>query len=280
MNPFTALAEPLGVVLTFFYAIIPNFGVSIILLTVAVNLVLFPLTLKQTRSMRAMQEIQPEVKRLQKEHKEDKEKLNQELMALYRERGVNPAAGCLPLLLQMPIWFSLFRLLLRPENYIHTGTALLDAINGGQTRFLGMELGTTPAGALPDGVVGAIPYLILVVLIIASGYYQQRQATMRRGPQSDTTQPGAQQMQTVMKVMPVLFGFISWTLASGVDLYILAGNFFRIGQQYIIFRLDDERRAEEQTEQRPAPAKAAETEEKPAPRPQQGSKKKRKKKRR
>ena len=101
----------LGSVLAFFYGLIPDYGIAIILLTVAVSLLLFPLTLKQTRSMRKMQEIQPEIKRLQKEHKGNREELNQELMALYKEKGVNPAAGCLPLLAQMPIWFALFQVL-------------------------------------------------------------------------------------------------------------------------------------------------------------------------
>jgi YidC/Oxa1 family membrane protein insertase len=101
----------LGFVLSFFYDLMPDYGMAIILLTVAVSLLLFPLTLKQTRSMRKMQEIQPEIKRLQKEHKGEREELNQELMALYKERGVNPAAGCLPLIVQMPIWFALFQVL-------------------------------------------------------------------------------------------------------------------------------------------------------------------------
>ncbi|MFV9672661.1 MAG: YidC/Oxa1 family membrane protein insertase, partial [Acidimicrobiia bacterium] len=111
MNPWNLLLDLLGGVLNFFYQFIPNLGIAIILLTLAISLVLFPLTLKQTRSMKAMQEIQPEVKRLQKELKGDKEELNKELMALYQERGVNPAAGCLPMIVQMPLWFGLFSVL-------------------------------------------------------------------------------------------------------------------------------------------------------------------------
>ena len=111
MNPWNLLLDLLGGVLNFFYQIIPNLGIAIIFLTLAISLVLFPLTLKQTRSMKAMQEIQPEVKRLQKELKGDKEELNKQLMALYQERGVNPAAGCLPLIVQMPILFGLFSVL-------------------------------------------------------------------------------------------------------------------------------------------------------------------------
>ena len=93
------LQELIGNSLSFFYDIVPNFGIAIIFLTLAIGLLLFPLTLKQTRSMKGMQEIQPDIKQLQKEFKGDRERLNQEMMALYKERGVNPAAGCLPLLL-------------------------------------------------------------------------------------------------------------------------------------------------------------------------------------
>ena len=111
MNPFTALVNGLGWILSFFYDIIPTYGIAIILLTLLVSFLLFPLTLKQTRSMKAMQEIQPEVKRIQKEYKDNREEMQKQVMALYQERGVNPAAGCLPLLLQMPIWFALFQVL-------------------------------------------------------------------------------------------------------------------------------------------------------------------------
>jgi len=106
-----AIREFLGAVVSFFYGLVPNLGVAIILLTVAVGVVLFPLTLKQTRSMRAMQVLQPELKRLQKEYAGDKPGLQQATLALYKQRGVNPAAGCLPLLLQMPVWFALFQVL-------------------------------------------------------------------------------------------------------------------------------------------------------------------------
>ena len=108
---WNGIKAALGYTLSFFYNVVPDYGMAIILLTVAVSLLLFPLTLKQTRSMRKMQEIQPDIKRLQKEHKGNREELNQELMALYKERGVNPAAGCLPLVAQMPIWFALFQVL-------------------------------------------------------------------------------------------------------------------------------------------------------------------------
>ena len=249
MNPGNLLLDLLGGVLNFFYQIIPNLGVAIILLTLAISLVLFPLTLKQTRSMKAMQEIQPEVKRLQKELKGDKEELNKQLMALYQERGVNPAAGCLPLIVQMPIWFGLFSVLRNIQiesdgeaysKYIGDGT---EAINH---MFLGMDLTASPSSVVPDAIrsandlspLNAVPYIILIVVIVAAGFYQQVQTTRTsKKPDGEQSQT-AQSMQNAMKIMPIFFGFISWTLTAGLGIYFATSNLFRIGQQALILRMD------------------------------------------
>ena len=249
MNPWNLLLDLLGGVLNFFYQIIPNLGVAIILLTLAISLVLFPLTLKQTRSMKAMQEIQPEVKRLQKELKGDKEELNKQLMALYQERGVNPAAGCLPLIVQMPIWFGLFSVLRNIQiesdgeaysKYIGDGT---EAINH---MFLGMDLTASPSSVVPDAIrsandlspLNAVPYIILIVVIVAAGFYQQVQTTRTsKKPDGEQSQT-AQSMQNAMKIMPIFFGFISWTLTAGLGIYFATSNLFRIGQQALILRMD------------------------------------------
>ncbi len=249
MNPWNLLLDLLGGVLNFFYQFIPNLGIAIILLTLTISLVLFPLTLKQTRSMRAMQEIQPEVKRLQKELKGEKEELNKELMALYQERGVNPAAGCLPMIVQMPLWFGLFsvlRSIRRPDGggaatskYIGDG---LEPIN---TTFLGMDLTASPSSVVPDAIksgdiLGALPYILLIILIVAAGFYQQLQTTKTKKKDDDKDQSQtAQSMQTAMKIMPLFFGFISWTLTAGLGIYFATSNLFRVGQQSLILRLDD-----------------------------------------
>ncbi len=143
-----AIREFLGAVVSFFYGIVPNLGVAIILLTVAVGLVMFPLTLKQTRSMRAMQFLQPELKRLQKEYVGDKPGLQQATLALYKERGVNPAAGCLPMLLQMPIWFALYQVL---QSFSATPLSLQDSC-AGQTP--GIATGTAVTCTFQGYVVG------------------------------------------------------------------------------------------------------------------------------
>ena len=254
MNPWNLLLDIIGTILAFFYQIIPSYGIAIILLTLTVSLVMFPLTLKQTRSMRAMQDIQPEVKRLQKEYKADREELNKQLMALYQERGVNPAAGCLPLLVQMPIWFALFSVLRtgsgipddsdlaavvdEAREALEAGVSLTaEAFDG--VRFLGMNLLASPSQAVSlDNLLASIPYIILILIIVGAGYYQQVQTTRARKGGDDQPQ-AAQGMQTAMKIMPIFFGFISWSLPSGLGLYFATSNLFRIGQQALILRMDE-----------------------------------------
>ena len=241
MNPWQALLDVIGGVLNFFYQIIPSLGIAIILLTLVIALLLFPLTLKQTRSMKAMQEIQPQVKTLQKELKGDREELNKQLMELYKEKGVNPAAGCLPMIVQMPIWFGLFRVLRSPDEYIE--------ISPGETlnsTFLGMDLTQSPSDVVPGlissgDILGAIPYILLIIAIVAAGFYQQMQMTARRKDDGQPQQGAAQSMQTAMKIMPLFFGFISWTLSAGLGIYFATSNIFRIGQQALIFRMDAEK---------------------------------------
>src|SRR3954462_4398391 len=105
---FEFIAKPLASGLNFFYSLVPNYGIAIILLTVVVMLVLTPFTVKSTRSMLAMQRLQPEIKRLQQQHKNDRQALNEAMMAFYKEHNVNPLGGCLPMLLQMPVFFGLY----------------------------------------------------------------------------------------------------------------------------------------------------------------------------
>ena len=313
---WNGLQDLLGGILAFFYDLIPQYGISIILLTVLIGLVLFPLTLKQTRSMKAMQELQPEVKRLQKQHKGDREKLNQEMMALYQERGVNPAAGCLPLLVQLPIWFALFRVLRDPvriavdnleagaaavcrvaSSVVPESSKLYDkVVNAKLTslveanpgiadaascqhadtglNFLGLDLLVSPQQAFNEGIIDVIPYVILILIVVATGYYQARQTQARRTVGKESETPQAQQMQTVMKVMPVLFGVFSWVWPTGLVLYFAASQTFRIGQQALILQLDERDEAEKAREEakKPPPPPPDETGSPPR-RPQPGSKK-------
>src|SRR4051795_4510125 len=135
---FHAIAKPMASLLAFFYQLVPNYGIAIILLTVVVMLVLTPFTVKSTRSMLAMQRLQPELKRLQAQHKNDRQALNEAMMAFYKEHNVNPLSGCLPMLLQMPVFLGLYQaihgLTNNPPRYLsHTSklfTSLCPDFNG------------------------------------------------------------------------------------------------------------------------------------------------------
>src|SRR5919198_3799585 len=113
------LLDGLGWFLSHLYDLIPNYGMAIILLTVAIRVLLLPLGLKQIRSMQAMQALQPQIKALQQKYKGNKQKLNEEMMKLYKERGVNPLAGCLPMLLQIPVLIALYSVLRFPQHPPH-----------------------------------------------------------------------------------------------------------------------------------------------------------------
>jgi YidC/Oxa1 family membrane protein insertase len=229
----------LGAVLAFFYSLIPNLGVAIILLTLVVMVVLYPLTAKQAKSMMAMQRVQPEIKKLQAKYKGDRQKLNEEMMKFYQENKINPLAGCLPLVVQLPIFFALFRVLRDPFKHIpKTGSfsSLYTAFCGGVSKctsssvhhlkFLTLDLQKTPTEA--HGLNAVLAFL-LVGLVVVTGMLQTKQAQSR-------TPAASKQMGTVMKILPVFFGLISLQFPAGLVLYFFVSNLFRVGQQELIFR--------------------------------------------
>jgi len=227
--------------------VIPNLGISIILLTFTIMLLLYPLTAKQARSMIAMQMVQPEIKRLQAKYKNDRAKLNEEMMAFYQENKINPLAGCLPLLVQMPIFFALFRVLQNPYKYVPDSSSLYKALCTppgasqavgvkacGNTdglpiheKFLGMDLSFSAPNQITTWA--SILAFTLVVLVMFTGYMQSRQAQKR-------TPAINKQMALITKVLPVFFGFISLNFPSGLVLYFFVSNLWRLGQQEVIFR--------------------------------------------
>src|SRR6266571_7928007 len=137
-----SLLDGLGAVLAFFYRYIPNYALAIIVLTLAIRVLLLPLAVKQIRSMQAMQAIQPKVKELQRKLKGNRERLNQEMMALYKEHGVNPLSGCLPILAQFPVLIALYGVLRVPVGIPHVPatSSLRTAIETQQVSFLGTNL--------------------------------------------------------------------------------------------------------------------------------------------
>jgi len=182
-----------------------------------------------------MQDIQPELKKLQKENKDNKEKLNKEIAELYKTKGINPLGCVLPLIIQMPIWFALFRVLREPLDFIpNDGSLFVQLGEQASVLFYTMNL-QIPASEIVTWVE-RIPYLLLILLVVLTALYQQNQLTKKSG---NANNPQAKQMQMIGKIMPLFFGFISWTLPSGLVVYFLTGNIFRIGQQSLIVRIEE-----------------------------------------
>jgi YidC/Oxa1 family membrane protein insertase len=283
---FNLLVEGLGSVLAFFYDLWDGLvgegtalGLAIILLTIFINLLVFPLTLKQTRATRAFTAIQPEIKRIQTQYKDDPQEMQKKLMELQRSAGATPGGCLLPLLIQMPIWFALFQLLRTPERFIAPESALgMALVDDVPKTFLGMDLFTSPAQAMSAGIMEALPYLIMIALMVATQYVQQWHATY--GQERPSGQPGAGAQQAITKIMPLFIGFISWNFPAGLIVYWATGNLFRLGQQALIFKMDGRptpapvARAVEEPKETPGSSEA------PAKKPQQGAADKRRRRRR
>ncbi len=240
--------------LTVLYGFTHNYGVAIILLTILIRLILYPLMQKQMVSMREMQKIQPLMKAVQEKYKNDKERLNKELMALYKEHKVNPMSGCLPLLIQMPILILLFQTL-RVFDYkdkltgdivggfwwianqvpeINVGLLTGKIIGGlaAPERLIPLGRISIETG-LPNGMFG-LQYIGILPFLVAGSMYIQQKMTSADGT---TGKDGgsAQQTQKMMTIMmPLFIGVMSFSLPSGLTLYWFTSTLLGIGQQYLI----------------------------------------------
>lgn len=201
------VVQPLTDGLIYLYQLLGSWGLAIIAFTLIVKVLVYPLTLKQLHSAKAMQELQPKMQELQKKHGKDREKLMQEQMQLYKEHKVNPASGCLPLLVQMPIWFGLYQALI---NLSHTPEFA--------SRFLWL-----PSLAHPD------PWYILPVLTGLSQWVTQKMMTPRS---TSTTDPTQKSMTQAMQFMPIMFAIFALSVPSGLALYWVTTNVFSFVQQY------------------------------------------------
>lgn len=244
--------DALAGLLNFFYEnVYASYGVAIVLFTLTIMAALFPFTAKSMRSMTAMQRLQPEIKQLQAQHKNDRQALNEAMMALYKEHGVNPLSGCLPMLLQLPVFLVLYRILAGLTHtpgdaqgfvpkYLPETSKLYQDLHG-ETEMVsfGVDLARSASSAASVGFTTALPYVGLVGLTVVTGIWQQRQMT-RRNANNPTMNdnPQAIAMQRVGKIMPIMFGVFSWTFPAGLVLYFVTSNVFRIGQQELLLRTD------------------------------------------
>lgn len=212
------LVEFINSILSYFYQISGDYGLAIIMLTALVNVVTFPLTRKQIQSSRKLQEVQPELKKIQEKYKNDKEKQNQATMEFMKEKKVNPLGGCLPLLVQFPILISIFQLL-RDPSIIEGTVEVFDPY------FLFFNLDLTQ----PD------PYYILPIMAALGTFLHQRMVL---------TDP---RQKMLMYIFPVLIVVISVGFPAGLVLYWLTNSFFNVGNHFIIKKVEGSGKKEEPT---------------------------------
>lgn len=251
--------------LNLLYSLTNSYGGAIILLTIIVMIVTAPLTLKSTRSMLEMQRHQPEMRRLQAQYKDDRERLNQEMMAFYKENNINPMSGCVPMLIQAPIFILLYGTLRgvgnrqggaasaigRVAGELVTGTEFSawrltdqvfnpDHLDAGarlyqdlhsrnEMNFFGVDLAITPIDSLRLGIVTALPFIVLIVLMFVTQLIQNRQIQGRN--KNAEVNP---QQQMIMKIMPFMLPIFSLALPAGLSLYYFVQGLCRIGLQSYI----------------------------------------------
>ncbi|MFN8049870.1 MAG: membrane protein insertase YidC [Acidimicrobiales bacterium] len=255
---FKIVADFLG----WLYQATDSYGGAIVLLTVIVMAVTAPLTLKSTRSMLQMQRHQPELKKLQAKYKDDRERLNTEMMAFYKENGINPLSGCVPVLMQAPIFIVLYQVLrgittrsaysgagigrvagnlatnapfapwklhdqvFAPQHLSSSSAMFKSLAASTKMNFFGVDLSLSPLDAVRLGIGTAIPFLILMALMLGSQIIQNRQIQGR----NKNAQVNPQQ-QAIMKFLPFMLPIFSFQFPAGLGLYYFVQGLCRIGLQ-------------------------------------------------
>jgi YidC/Oxa1 family membrane protein insertase len=212
-------------------------ALSIVCLTIVIRVLLIPLFVKQIKSSRNMQLLQPKVKELQKKYGHDRERLAQETMALYKETGTNPFASCLPLILQMPIFLALFRLISRAATEGFSGEHFLTKPDGDSLQratIFGAQVSDQFWGA--DLLNTQILAAILVLVMTATTFLTQRQLMSKNMPADAMSGPYAQQQKMLLYVLPLAFGVGGVAFPIGVLLYWTTSNTWTMGQQFYVIR--------------------------------------------
>jgi YidC/Oxa1 family membrane protein insertase len=236
------LIVPFTNALVFIYDVVGNnFGIAIIIFTIIVRVVTYPFTVQQMKSARSTQELQnnPKWKEIQRKYKDNREKLAQEQMKLYKELGINPLGACLPLLLQFPLLIAMYWAIQRA--LAATPLQLLDFSRGLflsnaaeliplNSRFLWMDLGQ-PERLHLDFLPFAIP--VLTILVVLTSYYQSK---MMAPSSTNPNDQSAQMARSMNLTMPLMMGYFSLLFSAGLALYFLTGNVFSIAQYYLMGR--------------------------------------------
>jgi YidC/Oxa1 family membrane protein insertase len=213
------IAKPLLYLLRFFNQYMGNYGIAIILLTILIKILFWPLTHKSYKSMKEMQKIQPLMAKIREKYKDNKEMMNKEMMSLYKTYKVNPMGGCLPMVIQIPVFFALFRILGNSIELRHAPFVLWINDLSAPDRLFHLPF-TIPYMTPPSGIP------VLTLLMGASMFIQQKM----------TPTPGDPMQAKIMLLMPVIFTFMFINFPSGLVLYWLVNNVLSIGQQYRIIK--------------------------------------------
>jgi len=255
---FQPVFKLFATILAWFYAVIPNYAIAITLLTIVIMGVLTPLTVKSTKSMIAMQRVQPEIKKLQQKYKgaENRAQMNEELMRLYKEEGVNPAGGCLPMFIQFPFLIILYDIIRGLTHTDKHGITVPDACHltlthtqitplyipqssdmycnliasGGKMMSFGIDLALKPFDH-HSSIWAAIPFFALVAFAVALQYIQMSRMNKRNAASQTNSQ-----MQTIQKFMPIIFAYIYFLIPAAVLIYMVVSSVIRIVTQEAIFR--------------------------------------------
>ena len=271
---FDPLFDVVTAILAWFYSLVPSYGVAIALLTLTAVVAVTPLTLKMTRNMLQMQQHMPELKKLQNQHKGDRQAMNEITMAYYKEHGINPVGCLLPMLVQGPIFLVMYRVvdgLTRRTTEIgtqlgFTSRRYADSVSGGVPAYaetpiaradlpfdpdflsrdsdlyehlsadvemvsLGVDLSRSTSTVISESIVAALPYLLMLLIVLVTSLYQQRQI---QGRQSGAAVNPQQQM--MMKLIPYMLPVFSYVMPAAVVTYFIVSNLVRIAQQAYITR--------------------------------------------
>jgi membrane protein insertase, yidC/oxa1 family len=214
MFKIQALVDFVVHILNAIYGVVGNYGIAIIIVTVLMRIIIFPLTLKQEKSMKKMRELQPELEKIKEKYKDNPQEYQQKTAELYRESGVNPLGGCLPLLIQMPVFVALY--------WAFSGNTI-----PADAKFLWFTL------KQPDRLfmIGNFAFNLLPILNVGVTYIQQKIMTSATSGQESN-----QQMQTMLYMMPLMMLFIFYKMPSGVTLYYLVSGALSLVQQYFILK--------------------------------------------
>jgi len=210
---FDIIAKPLIIGMNYSNKVTHNYGIDIILLTILIKIIFYPLSLKSYQSMNKMKKLQPQILKLKEKYKNEKQKLNSEMMDMYKRQGVNPMGGCLPMIIQIPVFFALYKALSSAIELRHAPFMLwINDLSAPEDLFSFSVLGYT------------LPIRILPLVMGVTQVIQQKMTPTTADPMQEK----------IMLFMPILFTFLFWGFPAGLVLYWLVNNVISIGQQYYI----------------------------------------------